>query len=156
MIPEALATGRCELRARCAVHRVETGKDGRVTEVQYWDEKGRPQAQRARAVVLCANGAETPRLLLMSSSARFPQGLLNNNGRVGKGLMFNSHSVAHGLFDEPEFRQAFLTGLARHKGLSDLPLSTQPSLDALLDRLAAQVRANLDINRIYQIAGLGG
>jgi choline dehydrogenase-like flavoprotein len=101
MIPEALATGRCELRARCAVHRVETGKDGRVTEVQYWDEKGRPQAQRAKAVVLCANGAETPRLLLMSSSPRHPNGLANGNGRVGKGLMFNSHSVAHGVFDEP-------------------------------------------------------
>ena len=101
MIPEALATGRCELRARCAVHRIETGKDGRVSEVQYWDEKGRPQAQKARAVVLCANGAETPRLLLMSTSARFPNGLANGNGRVGKGLMFNSHSVAHGLFDQP-------------------------------------------------------
>lgn len=101
MIPEALATGRCELRARCAVYRIETGKDGRVSEVQYWDEKGRPQAQKAKAVVLCANGAETPRLLLMSASPRFPQGLANGNGRVGKGLMFNSHSVSHGLFEQP-------------------------------------------------------
>jgi choline dehydrogenase-like flavoprotein len=101
MIPEALATGRCELRARCAVYRVETGKDGRVTEVQYWDEKGRQQAQRARAVVVCANGAETPRLLLMSASPRSPNGLANGNGRVGKGLMFNSHSVTHGIFEEP-------------------------------------------------------
>jgi choline dehydrogenase-like flavoprotein len=101
MIPQALATGRCELRARCAVHRIETGKDGRVTEVQYWDEKGRAQAQRARAVVLCANGAETPRLLMMSSSPRFPQGLANANGRVGKGLMFNSHSASFGIFEEP-------------------------------------------------------
>jgi choline dehydrogenase-like flavoprotein len=101
MIPEALATGRCELRARCAVYRVETGKDGRVSEVLYWDEKGRPQAQRAKALVLCANGAETPRLLLMSSSPRHPNGLANGNGRVGKGLMFNSHSISHGVFDEP-------------------------------------------------------
>jgi choline dehydrogenase-like flavoprotein len=101
MIPEALATGRCELRARCAVYRVETGKDGRVTEVLYWDGKGVPQAQKARAVVLCANGVETPRLLLMSSSPRFPNGLANGNGRVGKGLMFNSHSVSHGIFEEP-------------------------------------------------------
>jgi choline dehydrogenase-like flavoprotein len=101
MIPQALATGRCELRARCAAYRVETGKDGRVTEVLYWDEKGRPQGQRAKAVVLCANGAETPRLLLMSQSPRFPQGLANGSGRVGKYLMFNSHSLAHAVFDEP-------------------------------------------------------
>jgi choline dehydrogenase-like flavoprotein len=101
MIPEALATGKCELRARCAVYRIETGKDGRVSEVQYWDEKGRPQAQKARATVLCANGAETPRLLLMSSSPRFPQGLANGNGRVGHYLMGNSHSITHAVFDEP-------------------------------------------------------
>jgi len=101
MIPQALATGRCELRARCAVYRIETGKDGRVSEVQYWDEKGRQQAQRARAVVLCANGAETPRLLLMSTSAQFPQGLANGSGRVGHYLMGNSHSITHAVFDEP-------------------------------------------------------
>jgi choline dehydrogenase-like flavoprotein len=93
MIPQALATGRCELRTRCAAYRIEAGKDGRVSEVLYWDEKGRSQGQRARAVVLCANGAETPRLLLMSQ-------LANGSGRVGKGLMFNSHSVANAVFDE--------------------------------------------------------
>jgi choline dehydrogenase-like flavoprotein len=101
MIPQALATGRCELRARSAVYRVETGKDGRVSEVLYWDGKGRPQGQRAKAVVLCANGAETPRLLLMSASPRFPQGLANGSGKVGRYLMFNSHSTAHAVFDEP-------------------------------------------------------
>jgi len=101
MIPQALATGRCELRTRCAVYRLETGKDGRISEVMYWDEKGRPQAQRAKAVVVCANGAETPRLLLMSQSSRFPQGLANGSGRVGQYLMFNSHAEAHAVFDEP-------------------------------------------------------
>jgi choline dehydrogenase-like flavoprotein len=101
MIPQALATGRCELRARCAVYRIETGKDGRVSEVLYWDEKGRAQGQRAKAVVLCANGAETPRLLLMSASSRFPQGLANGSGRVGHYLMGNSHSITHAIFDEP-------------------------------------------------------
>jgi choline dehydrogenase-like flavoprotein len=101
MIPQALETGHCELRARCAVYRIETGKDGRVSEVLYWDEKGRPQGQRAKAVVLCANGAETPRLLLMSASPRFPQGLANGSGRVGQYLMFNAHAMAHGVFDEP-------------------------------------------------------
>ena len=101
MIPQALATGRCELRARCAVYRIETGKDGRVSQVLYWDEKGRPQGQRAKAVVLCANGAETPRLLLMSQSSSFPHGLANGSGRVGQYLMFNAHSATHAVFDEP-------------------------------------------------------
>ena len=40
-------------------------------------------------MVVCANGAETPRLLLMSASAQFPHGLANSSGLVGKYLMFN-------------------------------------------------------------------
>jgi choline dehydrogenase-like flavoprotein len=101
MIPQALASGRCELRAQCAALRIETGADGRVTEVVYRDAKGATQAQRAKAVVLCANGAETPRLLLMSTSARFGNGLANSSGRVGQYLMNNSDSVTHAVFDEP-------------------------------------------------------
>jgi choline dehydrogenase-like flavoprotein len=49
----------------------------------------RLQLQRARAVVVCANGAETPRLLLMSANSAFPQGLANSSGLVGEYLMFN-------------------------------------------------------------------
>jgi choline dehydrogenase-like flavoprotein len=50
-------------------------------------------------VVLCANGAETPRLLLNSSSSRFPQGLANSSGMVGKYLMFNQGGGVHAEFD---------------------------------------------------------
>jgi choline dehydrogenase-like flavoprotein len=101
MIPQAEATGRCEIRPRSTVHRLVTNAAGRVSEVLYFDAEGREQGQRARAVVVCANGAETPRLLLMSASDRFPQGLANSSGLVGKYLMFNAHSVAHAWFDEP-------------------------------------------------------
>jgi choline dehydrogenase-like flavoprotein len=52
-------------------------------------------------VILSANGAETSRLLLMSESARFPAGLANSSGFVGKHLMFNGHATAEALFDEP-------------------------------------------------------
>ena len=38
--------------------------NGRATGVAYFDAQKRLQLQRAKAVVLCANGAETPRLLL--------------------------------------------------------------------------------------------
>ena len=101
MIPLAEATGRCEIRPESTVHRIDTDRHGRVTQVVYWDGKGREHAQRAKAVVLSANGAETTRLLLMSTSSRFPQGLANSSGRVGKYLMPNGISVAGGLFEEP-------------------------------------------------------
>jgi len=99
MIPDAVATGRCEIRPLSTVFRIETGADGRAKEVAYIDAQGRQQAQKARAVVLAANGAETPRLLFMSDSPAHPDGLGNGSGLVGKYLMGNGHSVIHGYFE---------------------------------------------------------
>ncbi|MEC8995205.1 MAG: GMC family oxidoreductase [Pseudomonadota bacterium] len=101
MTPLALASGNCELRTGCTVSRVHTNEAGRVTEVVYWDEESVEQAQRSKAVILCANGAETPRLLLMSESAMFPDGLANSSGFVGQNLMFNGYASAVGLFVAP-------------------------------------------------------
>ena len=52
-------------------------------------------------VVLSANGTETPRLLLMSKSNRFPNGLANSSGMVGKYLMSGNGGGASGLFEHP-------------------------------------------------------
>ena len=101
MIPLALASGHCELRTGCTVSRVSTRADGKADEVVYWDAEGEEHAQRAKAVVLCANGAETPRLLLLSASAQHPQGLGNSSGFVGQNLMFNGYTSVVGLFPEP-------------------------------------------------------
>ena len=99
MIPEAEATGRCEVRAESYVFRVETNARGRATGVHYFDRDKREHFQGARAVVLCANGAETARLLLHSTSSRFPDGLANSSGLVGKHLMFNQGAVVHAVFE---------------------------------------------------------
>jgi choline dehydrogenase-like flavoprotein len=99
VIPEAEATGRCEVRTESYVFRIETDKQGRATGVTYFDRDRKERFQRARAVVVCANGAETPRLLLLSASSRFPNGLANSSGLVGKYLMFNSNGRAVGVFE---------------------------------------------------------
>ena len=99
MIPEAEATGRCEIRSHSYVHQVALDKQGRATGVHYFDQHRQDQFQRSKAVVLAANGAETPRLLLNSSSARFPHGLANSSGVVGKYLMFNQGSQVHAQFE---------------------------------------------------------
>jgi len=99
MIPEAEATGRCEVRPESYVFRVETNDKGRASGVRYFDRDKREHFQKARAVVLSANGAETPRLLLNSSSSRFPQGLANSSGMVGKHLMFNQGTGVHAVFE---------------------------------------------------------
>ena len=99
MIPEAEETGRCEVRTNSYVHRVETDAKGRATGVAYFDQNKREQFQKARAVVVCANGGETPRLLLNSASSRFPNGLANSSGLVGKYLMFNQGGGVHAVFE---------------------------------------------------------
>lgn len=99
MIPEAEATGRCEVRAESYVFRIETDPRGRATGVAYFDAERREQFQNARAVVVCANGGETPRLLLNSANAKFPDGLANSSGLVGKYLMFNQGTAAGAVFE---------------------------------------------------------
>jgi choline dehydrogenase-like flavoprotein len=99
MIPEAEATGRCEIRPASYVFRVAMNDKDRATGVMYFDRDKREQLQKARAVVVCANGAETPRLLLNSSSSRFTQGLANSSGLVGKYLMFNQGGGVHATFE---------------------------------------------------------
>ena len=101
MIPLAEATGRCEIRPGSYVARVETGPDGRATGVSYFDARKQLHLQRAKAVVLCANGSETPRLLLNSATSRFPQGLANSSGVVGRYLMFNTYSAVNAQFEHP-------------------------------------------------------
>lgn len=101
MIPLAEASGRCEIRPLSTVFRIETNDKGRVTEVVYLDARGQQQAQKAKAVILSANGAETPRLLFLSESSRFPDGLANSSGIVGKYLMGNGHSVTQAAFEHP-------------------------------------------------------
>ena len=100
MIPVALKTGRCEIRPNSTVSRIATNEQGRVTGVSYFDQKGIEHFQNARAVVVSANGAETPRLLLLSANKQFPNGLANSSGKVGKHLMFNSASFQGAVFEQ--------------------------------------------------------
>ena len=111
MIPEAEATGRCEVRPLSYVSRIETNAAGRATGVAYFDKDKREHFQKARAVVLCANGAETSRLLLLSANAKFPDGLANSSGYVGKNLMFNTYAEVNALFEHElnEFKSAQVT-----------------------------------------------
>ena len=111
LIPLAVKTGRCEIRPNSYVRKIEVGKDGRVRGAIYFDARGREVFQRAKAVVLSANGAETPRLLLMSKSPGFPQGLANSSGTVGKYLMLDNSPYAFGLFDHPlnEYKSIVVT-----------------------------------------------
>jgi choline dehydrogenase-like flavoprotein len=94
-------TGHCEIRPNSYVHRIEMNDRGLVTGATYFDAQRNTVLQRSKAVIVCANGAETPRLLLLSANKQFPDGLANSSGVVGKNLMLNSAAVSAGVFEEP-------------------------------------------------------
>ncbi|QTH23102.1 GMC family oxidoreductase [Rhizorhabdus wittichii] len=85
-IPKAEETGRFELRPDSMVTGVDLGADGRVESVTYLN-KGRTVTQKCRAVSVAGNVVETTRLLLNNRSARFPNGLANGSGLVGRNYM---------------------------------------------------------------------
>ncbi len=121
VIPVAEKTGNCEVRAECYVRKIETDDAGRVTGAIYFDHNRREIFQRARAIFVCANGAETPKLLLMSKSKRFPEGLANSSGLVGKYLMWDNGGEAEGLFEHPlnEYKGIQVTRLIHDYYASD-------------------------------------
>ena len=87
LLPPALATGRLTLITRAMAREVTTDDTGMATGVAYVDtSSGRENHVRARIVVLAASACESARLLLNSSSTRFPKGLANSSGTVGRYL----------------------------------------------------------------------
>jgi len=86
-IPKAESTGRFEIRPDSMVLKINHDNSGKVTGVVYADKTGTLQEQKARVVCVAGNSVETPRLLLNSQSAKFPNGLANSSGQVGRNYM---------------------------------------------------------------------
>ena len=85
LIKPALQTGRLTLVTNAMAREVTVGANGLANGVAYVDKRdGSDRQVRARVVVLAASALETARLLLNSRSSRFPQGLANSSGTVGK------------------------------------------------------------------------
>jgi choline dehydrogenase-like flavoprotein len=85
LIKPALATGRLTLVTNAMAREVTVGKDGLATGVSYVDKRdGTDRHVRGRVVVVAASALESARLLLNSRSSRFPHGLANSSGTVGK------------------------------------------------------------------------
>jgi choline dehydrogenase-like flavoprotein len=99
-IPQALSTGRFELRPDCYVREVTLHPDGSARGVIYIDQAGNEIEQEAKLVILCAAAVESARLLLLSRSSQFPDGLANSSGLVGRNATFHEYCLAAGLFDK--------------------------------------------------------
>jgi gluconate 2-dehydrogenase alpha chain len=85
-IPRAEATGNFEVVANSRVVSLPVNRDGSVAGALYLTG-GRLRFQPSKAVFLSAHAFENARLLLLSKSPAFPDGLANNNGQVGRNSM---------------------------------------------------------------------
>jgi choline dehydrogenase-like flavoprotein len=102
-IPDAIGHG-AEIRTGCMAAEILLDGQGRASGVRYITRQAdgslREDVQRARTVVVGGYAIETPRLLLNSTSSRFPHGLANSSGLVGKFLMAQAGQVVVGRFPE--------------------------------------------------------
>ena len=97
--PKAVAAG-VELRTGARVREISVGPDGLASGAIYYGTDGQVHEQKAKVVVMACNGIGTPRLLLNSASSRFPDGLANSSGLVGKNLMYHPYAMVTGVFEE--------------------------------------------------------
>jgi choline dehydrogenase-like flavoprotein len=100
-IPRALATGKLELRPESRAIAIEHDGQGRANAVVYVDAEGHTHRQSAAIVVLAGNCVESPRLLLHSTSGKFPHGLANNHGQVGRYYLRHVVQTVWSVFDKP-------------------------------------------------------
>jgi choline dehydrogenase-like flavoprotein len=98
--PLAIRAG-VELRTLCRVREITTDAHGMATGAVYYGPEGKEHFQPAEVVILACNGVGTPRLMLNSVSAKFPNGIANSSGLVGKNLMFHPYALTYGYVDEP-------------------------------------------------------
>lgn len=87
-LPPALATGNLDILPNAMVREVTMDENGKATGVIYIDRvTGEAHTLKARVVVLAASSAESVRVLLNSKSVRYPNGVANSSGLVGKYIM---------------------------------------------------------------------
>ena len=97
--PKALKNG-VELRTGARVVELPVDGAGRAAGAHYLDGAGELHFEPAARVVVACNGIGTPRLLLASRSERFPDGIANSSGLVGRNLMLHPLATAIGVFDD--------------------------------------------------------
>ena len=120
-IPKGEATGKLEVRPNSHVLRIEHDASGKVTGVVYADKDGKEQRQKARIVCVAGNSIESPRILLNSHSAKFPHGLANSSGQVGRNYMRHMTGSVYAVFEKPVhmYRGTTMAGIVRDEAKHD-------------------------------------
>ena len=119
-IPKAEATGKLDLRPQSHVVKINHDDSGKVTGVTYVDKDGKTQEQKARIVCVACNSIESPRLLLNSASGKYPDGLANSSGMVGKNYMRHTTGSIYSIFEKPVhmYRGTTMAGIIQDEAVN--------------------------------------
>ncbi len=120
------------------VYEITLDSKGLADGVMYIDASGNECKCKAKIVIIACSGIGTPRLLLNSKSTAFPDGLLNDNGLVGRNLMLHPLAYVEGVFER------------------DLKSSIGPHGCCILSQEFYETRAEHDFLRGYTMQILRG
>ncbi|WP_245942436.1 GMC family oxidoreductase [Candidatus Colwellia aromaticivorans] len=124
LLNHAVATGNCTIKPNAKVYKIATDSNGEVSGIHYYDAQGRQQSVRAKTYVVACQAVETSRLLLASTGEKFPNGLANNSGQVGKNLLFSGGGTGSGDFlydqlNEQQVKELKVVGPFINRALQD-------------------------------------
>jgi choline dehydrogenase-like flavoprotein len=84
---EAAEAAGVKVLPNAVVYRIEHDAAGRIVAVRYYAPDRSDHRVTGQTFILAANGIESPKLLLLSASGKYPDGLANGSGMVGRHLM---------------------------------------------------------------------
>lgn len=144
LLPPALATKKLTIVTNAMAREVVSNAEGLATGVSYIDTTtGNEQMVRGRIVVLAASACESARILLNSKSTRFPNGLANGSGVVGKYLTDSTGASLSGFIPK----------------MVDAPIYNEDGTGGMhlyMPWWVDNVKAKLDFPRGYHIEPGGG
>jgi gluconate 2-dehydrogenase alpha chain len=91
-LPEADATGNFKLLTGAMCHRVNSDNSGKVTGVSYYGPDHSDNTIEADIVIVAPFIYDNTRLMLLSRTSKFPNGLANSSGHLGRHIM--AHMMA--------------------------------------------------------------
>ncbi|NPD85361.1 GMC family oxidoreductase [Lentimicrobium sp. L6] len=105
LLNKALKSGNLDVIPNAKVFNLEE-EHQKVVVAHYYDIAGQAKKATAKIFVVAAQAIETSRLLLMSKSPNFPNGLANNSGQVGRNLIFSGGGSGSGEFYREDLDEA--------------------------------------------------
>ena len=99
-IPEADLTKNFKLISGAMCHRVNTDNTGKATGVSYYGPNGAEETIEADLVIVSTFIYDNTRLMLLSRTDKFPDGLANSSGLLGKFLMTHIRPAVFVGFDD--------------------------------------------------------